>query len=459
MSKKNKKTDSVSVVGRITHFLYQDGKGLDCSQQVTFFLLFSGLVYLELFLVEPARRYIGDNDFVLNNKHILAIIAAGLTANAFLYILVYHLIGRIKVSFRHFFGVYAVFAFVLAFVWPIGSDDIFSYVYQGRILSIHHANPFINSYDQFSHDQFYPAISNYWSGSFVPYGPLFVYCSAMSSWLGQSSIWLSLILFKTFMVLAHLFSVYLVYKISNFKTFFLYALNPLVIFEFIINGHNDALVVLAVVLSIYFLRKYSGMKGQLLACLFLLISALIKLPTVLLWPFLGIMLFWDNFKKKQGLVFTLMAIGLTVGSLIVAYAPVFSNFQAIAQPIINQSKLSEFYSPGILLIFFMVNIFQQADAIDRSVLLGRLVFVGIYGYIFLKTFLARGVNYQDNFIKMASWVMTCFCLIFMTFLLPWYFGLPMILCMLSFDITQEKRYLYVVYFFTFYGILHYLILR
>jgi len=71
---------------------------------------------------------------------------------------------------------------------PIGSRDIWSYVMQGRIVTVHHASPYRVRPARFPDDAFLHLTSLGWSHARSPYGPLFTAIEAGGSWLAGASV-------------------------------------------------------------------------------------------------------------------------------------------------------------------------------------------------------------------------------------------------------------------------------
>lgn len=359
---------------------------------------FSGFLYLLFFLIEPLRKKFGDTGIVLRDNRIFILVVLFLIINFLIYLSIINFTNFSKFNFKKIFKSYALFSIILLFIWPVASNDLFSYIYQGRVFFIHQANPYLNTYSQFSYDSFYNLISNRWSFSVSPYGPLFNIIAGVLSWLGKSSLLFSVVLFKSLFLGAHLLTSYLIYKISNLKTFLIYALNPLVIFELIINGHNDAIVILFLVLFLYFLYKENNLKNQLLAWFFLIVSSLIKITTIVFWPVIWIIFLKKHIKDKTITNFVIKTIVLVISAVAISYSPFLERLDIIYKPIINQTTLSGMYSIGIIIIHSLLNIFNYTN-ISTSIFIGRIIFVFIYLFIILQAFFLKAADHYSHLLK------------------------------------------------------------
>ncbi len=157
------------------------------------------------------------------------------------------------------------------FSYPAFSHDIFNYIFDARILVVHHANPYTSTALMFPEDTWTRFMN--WTHRTYPYGPLFLPISVAVYLLGAHKFILTLTLFKTLMVAAYAGSVYYIYKISGKKGAFLFALNPLIIYEAVVSSHLDILMLFFALAAVY-KKSY----------LFWLFSVGIKYVTIFLPP-------------------------------------------------------------------------------------------------------------------------------------------------------------------------------
>ena len=72
------------------------------------------------------------------------------------------------------------------------SRDVYSYSMYGRIESLHHANPYVSTPQDFSRDPFFPLVGPQWRTTRAVYGPAFTLLSTwLTGWLHStgSLIW------------------------------------------------------------------------------------------------------------------------------------------------------------------------------------------------------------------------------------------------------------------------------
>lgn len=423
------------------------------------FYLVSSLFYVGLFLVEPARKIVSDSGLTLRDNNLFYFVIISLLINLLIYLYFFRQSDWQNLSFKKVFYCYLGLNIVLSIMWPVSSTDIFSYIYQGRILSIYHSNPYLATYQQFQSDAFYHLVANMWESKAAPYGPLFIIISGLLTWLGKINLFLSLYLFKAVFVGANLLTAYLVYKISNLKTFYLYAFNPLVIFEFVINGHNDVLVLLGCVLSIYFLSKKQTLKNYILAVFFLVLSTLIKLTTIIFWPILILFIF-KNIKDKRGrLIFTTTTFFVIALTLLIVYAPFLDAWLALYLPIMSQVQLSGFYSLGVYFVKVFSPLSGFAPDLGLSAIANKIIFLIFYSVILIKIMFTHQFILKDSVLKYQTLILVVLFLTSFTWLMPWYFTLLVFSGSLTYDLEKKKIYFNLVALFTFYGIVYYLFLR
>lgn len=140
-----------------------------------------------------------------------------------------------------------LFSLTLLFQPMLFSDDVFSYIFSGRILAIYHANPLNTAPQQFPSDPYL-----FWTisgrGSPNIYGPLWLCICTLLASVSNSPL-ISLFLFKGLTLCAHLINTVLVWTILSriaptrrVAGTLLYAWSPLALIELVGSGHSEALL-------------------------------------------------------------------------------------------------------------------------------------------------------------------------------------------------------------------------
>lgn len=176
-------------------------------------------------------------------------------------LLLRHLIDRRSTFFALglIFVATATAGCICVFTPGLLSEDIYLYANYGRILAIHHANPYFVPPAAFPQDPSYPYV--YWKQTVSVYGPIWMLvCGALAKIAGVRPIG-SVLAFRIFAYGLHLLNTLLVYAIlrqaSKSKNAvamgtLLYGLNPLILFESCTDGHNDICMATFVLLGMYF---------------------------------------------------------------------------------------------------------------------------------------------------------------------------------------------------------------
>jgi len=144
------------------------------------------------------------------------------------------------------------------------SDDVFTYIFSGRILAIYHANPFNTAPFQFPSD---PYLRWVVAGHDAPnlYGPLWYYVSSLLVHIGSSNQIAALLLFKGLALLAHLINTVLVWSILGRIALkrrvlgtLLYAWNPLILIELAGSGHSEGVLLFLLFLGTWLYVSQEG---------------------------------------------------------------------------------------------------------------------------------------------------------------------------------------------------------
>ncbi|MFH1971007.1 MAG: polyprenol phosphomannose-dependent alpha 1,6 mannosyltransferase MptB, partial [Patescibacteria group bacterium] len=289
------------------------------------------------------------------------------------YFCTYYFTDWIKVNIKTIFFFALVFNMTFLFIPFLTSNDLFSYIFQSRVFSHFGKNPYLITYDSFPNDQFYESIKTIWSSNTLRTGPLFLFIGAFINLLGQNSLTLTILLFKILLVGANILNVFLIFKISkSTKATFLYALNPLVIFELAGNAHNESLLILFLLISLLFL-----LKQPILSFSTLIASTLVKYSTFMLLPLYLV------FIKRKG--WKILCIALSLGTLILVtfYLPFWSGLHIF-------DGLIAFYNGKYISPSLGILIGQKIfGSYELSFKINTLVFLVVITTIIIKSFFSK----------------------------------------------------------------------
>lgn len=171
---------------------------------------------------------------------------------------------------------------LLLWCYPITSTDIFDYFFRSRMTLTYGANPYLALPNQYKTDPFIRHIG--WPNAPSAYGPLWEHLSASLVRLGNGSLIVAVLLYKLLALFTYLLSGLLIGRLAEDQrlqtlSLYLWLLSPLTLWELVAVGHNDGLMVLALLLAIGAAR----LQRHWIAVLALTAGVLIKfLPAIFL---------------------------------------------------------------------------------------------------------------------------------------------------------------------------------
>jgi alpha-1,6-mannosyltransferase len=177
----------------------------------------------------------------------------------------------------------ALYALVLL-APPLLSTDLFSYQAYARMGDIYGANPYLQGPHAIALDPLYPYIGAKWVSTPTVYGPVF---TTLSYLFAPLSIAANALAYKALAALASLLTVTLVWNaarlrgVNPVKAAALVGLNPLIAIYGVGGGHNDLLMIAAVVAGISLVLQHRERGGAAS----LVVAAGIKLTAGLYLPF------------------------------------------------------------------------------------------------------------------------------------------------------------------------------
>ncbi len=183
---------------------------------------------------------------------------------------------------------------ILFFSYPaMLSYDIFNYIASAKVLFFYHENPYIMMPIDFTGDPL--LLFTHAANKLALYGPIWVAFTKVPYSLGLGNFIFTLFEFKLFVLAFYIGTVMLIWKITK-NLFFtsLFSLNPLIIIETLVGGHNDIVMMFLALFSFFLLMK----KKIFWAVVFLTMSLLIKYSTIFLIPVFAYAV-WRIIKKKE----------------------------------------------------------------------------------------------------------------------------------------------------------------
>jgi len=190
---------------------------------------------------------------------------------------------------------------ILCASYPFLSHDFFNYMFDAKIFTFYHQNPYLFKALDFPTDPWIRFM--HWTHRTYPYGPVFLLITLVPSFLSLGKFLLSFFLFKLTFFAFYFGAVYFLNKTSK-KAALFFATNPYVIIEGLVNSHNDLIMIALALMGIYLVFQ----KKQILGKILILFSIGIKYITAPL-------LFLSGNKKNKlnlllfvGQIFLLIAL-------------------------------------------------------------------------------------------------------------------------------------------------------
>lgn len=209
-----------------------------------------------------------------------------------LYWLAFRLVdrGRAGPSLLFLLGTAVLFAIPLLQTYPINANDLFRYVIRGRLTSVYSQNPYDTPPDAIASDPFLP-LAGEWEDATSPYGPLWELLAAGITGITQDNLLAGLGSFKLVGLLAHLACGWLIWRLlasaapNRQRSYtLLWLWNPALLLMFVVDAHNDVLMMVGQLVAIWFWRQ----KRPSLTLFFLLLAALVKPIGLLAIPFFAL---------------------------------------------------------------------------------------------------------------------------------------------------------------------------
>lgn len=188
----------------------------------------------------------------------------------------------IYASWQKLRRVLLVTALLLVLSFPALTYDIFNYIMTAKVAFTYHENPYVVMPIEIPND---PNLAfTRAANKLALYGPIWIALTAFPHYLGMGNIWQTIVSFKLMNAVAYIVFCYFIYRVTKKLTnVVFFALNPLVLIEVLMNGHNDIyMIALALV----------GLRYKNYIALF--VSWFVKGATVILAPLMFLRMSWEK---------------------------------------------------------------------------------------------------------------------------------------------------------------------
>lgn len=269
----------------------------------------------------------------------------------------------------------AAFCLPLIFTFPINSTDIYRYFLRGRISVSHTLNPFEVPPADLPDEPYLP-LAGEWAIETSPYGPLWELSAATVTRLAPDNLWLSILFFKGLASLTHLAATGLIWlSLSHLPSArrsgltLLWAWNPSILLILAMNGHNDGLMIIWLLLGWWLMvndRAQIGMATMMLA-------PLVKPIGLLPLPFFFISC-WRQIPMFAGrLRFLVISMVTALVLMVLSFLPYGSPVNLILR-LIREVGGGGGFSPSALFILELRRLGQN-PSISMTTQIGTLLFL------------------------------------------------------------------------------------
>ena len=276
----------------------------------------------------------------LSSRFYLAIIA-------FLFLIqIYLLFSRFihRAKLKKLFLLAGIVVLIASLTYPFLSSDIFTYLFNSKIIWHYQQNPYLHSPQEFAPDHWLRF--THWTHKTTPYGPIWLIYALVPAAFSFSRFILNFYGLKLLNGLIFFMTGWLIFKIikKDRRVFVFWFFNPFLLIELLVNAHNDLLMIALFFLALYCQQK----KKSILALVTLLSSVAVKFVSALAWP---LIFFKKRFLWATLFVFCLL---LTFAWQVDRFQPWYFTWAFFAFPLMemnNFSWLTVFTFQAFLLIF------------------------------------------------------------------------------------------------------------
>ncbi len=298
-----------------------------------------------------------------------------------------------------------IFSLPLLMVYPINANDIYRYLIRGRITVYYEQNPFSAPPTAFPEDPFLP-LAGEWAAETSPYGPLWEMSAGGIAYFTEDDVLLGLLAFKAFIFLAFLGTTIVLWHLlgagqnSKGEKFFLinaeqrkrltilWAWNPALLFIFMIDGHNDIVLIFWLLLGFLVISLGYSLPGFLI----MILGALSKPIGALALPIIFIGLLREKKTWTERLRFIFLASAGS-GFLIFMFFLPFGSAWDLIQRLLREAGAGGGFSPAVvgLLAAQELGLSLTRDVISSWTTFLVILFMGFTLWLLWRTWRGRSI--------------------------------------------------------------------
>lgn len=231
-----------------------------------------------------------------------------------LYLLAYGLVRRLPsgISIVLILFTAGLFCLPLLSTFPVNATDVYRYFIRGRITSVHGQNPFLVPVADLDDESFGP-LAGEWANETSPYGPAWELTAGAVTRVISDDLAVGLVTFKGIAALAFLACGLLIWlaladvaPAKRSALTLLWAWNPALLLTFAMDGHNDSLMLLWLLLGWWLMVREQTQIGMIV----MLLAPLTKPIGLLPLPFF-FLAGWRHWPDRRARLRYLLLTGIS----------------------------------------------------------------------------------------------------------------------------------------------------
>lgn len=282
--------------------------------------------------------------------------------------------GRWRPALPAILGLAFLFALPTIFTYPVNANDLYRYALRGRITAIHGQNPFLAPPAAFPEETLLP-LAGEWAESTTPYGPVWEIMAAGVAFLGGERPVPLLLAYKLLAIGAHLAVAAALWRALAGRPpaerrwlTALWAWNPALLLIFGVDGHNDVVMLLWLVLG--WLALDSALRRRsvpLSAAAFgiMTLAPLTKAIGLLAIPIYGLYALRQFPRPEERLRLVIVSALTGLALAVLAFLPFGSPLQLVER-LVSEAAAGASFSPLTLLFLLAGEVGIERQLVDLS---------------------------------------------------------------------------------------------
>jgi len=309
-----------------------------------------------------------------------------------LYWLLYQqMLNNPTLSLKVILSISVLLALPLLFMYPINANDVYRYVIRGLISSHYGMSPFEYAPADFG-DALYPLLAGEWYGTTSPYGPLWESLAFLVTSIGRENFLVNILIFKFVGLVSLVFIGVILWKLfplraplgsfkENRRLAFtvLWVLNPALLLTFVGNAHNDALMILLLLLGYLIINL--GFRGP--GFLLLLAASLLKPIAILAAPIVFISSLRELTQNRERMVYLFWIFVGGTALLFISFLP-YGDPRPLITRLMQEATAGASFSP-MALIILVTRKFGVPISFNQITQLATILFLVLYFWILWRT--------------------------------------------------------------------------